>query len=344
MARGKSTKRGGGRGKKSSRGGGSDNAKGRMLSILNKGYSESVSQVNELSRISSGLRDGARSVDRKIDDVSFVLLSMAARQTAISDDILIVKQDVREELGAIYRILSQITNLNKESKTNIINDPSKPAETKMEEVDAKDGVKFSDGVRKTDVAKFEGTYQVPKGSDAFEILQGLVFELRAEPDFVRKNNLSGPLQKAEAAMNKIQKEAEKSQSIGGMIMDNSANIEMMRNSNASLILSQMIMPLTGIRRKIWYKLFALEKAAGSSTSGDDIRKALEELAKKLKRPTGTEQSSGWVSGLFRGGTVTSPGDIHSEIRKVSGMLRKRATALLTLKGYFSAASAYKGTF
>lgn len=364
MARGKSTKRGGGSGK--GRGKKSGESSGRLQSILNRGYSESAAQINKLSDISQSLRADPRALDRKVDDVRFVLRSMQERQRGITNEIGMVRDEMEEELRTLYRIISQFTNL-KDSPTlkraattadiaaglgksgDIIYLPE--SDMKLDEVDKKDGVSIDPATKSKNkggnAVAFDKSVKITPGEE-YEVAQSVVGELRAEKAIVNRNKLQGALSKAIKKLQEADREANKIQMMGAGMMfasDNSGMAESVRNNHALMGLNFLLFPLLTARSKAWKRMASLVKAGASSK--DKIVDSFDSLIAMFDRESkasDAQKTSGWFSALVNTSAqnLHSIGDVHAEIRKLTAKLRRRSTALLTLKSYFAASSSVMG--
>lgn len=363
MARGKSTKRGGGRGKKSSQGSGSG---GKLQSILNKGYSESAAQINKLSDISQSLRADPRALDRKVDDVRFILRSMQERQRGITNEIGMVRDEMEEELRSLYRIISQFTNLKESPSLKRVATAAEvsakvakagekvsltESEMKLDEIDKTDGVATnSDNKRdKNTTIAFDKSVKVEKNNE-YEVAQSVVGELRAEKAIVNRNKLQGALSKAIKKLQEADREANKIQMMGAGMMfaaDNSGMAESVRNNHALMGLNFLLFPLLTARSKAWKRMASLVKAGASSK--DNIVDSFDGLIAMFDRESkasDSQKTSGWFSALVSTDhaekNLNSIGDVHSKIRELTSKLRRRSTALLTLKSYFAASSSVMG--
>lgn len=362
MARGKSAKRGGGSGK--GRGKKSGESSGRLQSILNRGHSESAAQINKLSDISQSLRADPRALDRKVDDVRFVLRSMQERQRGITNEIGMVRDEMEEELRTLYRIISQFTNLKSSptlkreatdadvtaglagAKKEMIYLPE--SEMKLDEVDKTDGVTLDDKNKRTSAkSAFDKSVKIPSGEE-YEVAQSVVGELRAEKTIVNRNKLQGALSKAVKKLQEADREANKIQMMGAGMMfaaDNSGMAESVRNNHALMGLNFLLFPLLTARSKAWKRMASLVKAGASSK--DKIVDSFDVLIAMFDRESkasDSQKTSGWFSALVNTSAknLHSIGDVHAEIRKLTAKLRRRSTALLTLKSYFAASSSVMG--
>ena len=316
MARGKSAKRGKGRGKNSS-----GEGKGKMVSIVSRGYNESLAQINKLNQMSQSIREAPRVADRKLDDLRFALYSMNERQRSIKNEIELVKQEVQEEANTVYRILSQFTNLRKAPELS-------KSSTKIAELDKKDSASNDAFVRQVKVSS----------GQEYEIAQSVVFELMAEKELVRRNSLSRHIKKAVAQLKKADADALRLQTMGGGMVDNSEAVNSIRNSQSTMVLNTILIPMLSARSSTWARLNALSKASSSGT--DAVETKFKAITDAIDRSKGSDaqKSKGWFSAVIGTEAVKSIGDLYTLLRELSSELRKRASALLTLKGYFSAAS------
>jgi hypothetical protein len=318
------------------------------MGILNRGFNDTSSQVSKLNQMAQSIRELPRQADRALDDMRFVLRSMSQRQSHITSEIGIVKDEMKEELSTIYRILSQFTNLRADPV--YVDSGNKNAlytgdELKIENINKRDGRTSKDPVAfATDIVTTAG--------EEFDIAQSVLFELKSENTIVRRNNLGKVIKRCETMLKKGTQEATRYIKMGAAMMggDTSSMAESVRNNQGKMVLSTLVFPLVTVRTNSWKRYASVLKA--ESSDGNDISESFETLAKKLNRALGVEPqpSVGWFSAVVRkpatpdkdigkpnAANLSSVADLPKELRTLATRLRKRNTALLTLKLYFSAA-------